>query len=32
MAYGYVLVRAAWSKDSLSVLDWGGALGHYAVI
>jgi len=32
MAYGYVLARAAWGKDTLSVLDWGGALGHYAVV
>lgn len=32
MTYGYVLARAARGKESLSVLDWGGALGHYAVV
>jgi putative methyltransferase (TIGR04325 family) len=32
MTYGYVLARAAGGKESLSVLDWGGALGHYAVV
>ncbi len=32
MTYGYVLARAAHRKTRLSVLDWGGALGHYAAI
>ena len=29
MSYGYVLARAARNKERLSVLDWGGSLGHY---
>jgi putative methyltransferase (TIGR04325 family) len=29
MAYGYVLGLAAHGKEALSVLDWGGGLGHY---
>lgn len=29
MSFGYVLARAARKKDVLSVLDWGGSLGHY---
>lgn len=29
LAFGHVLARAARHKDSISVLDWGGALGHY---
>jgi putative methyltransferase (TIGR04325 family) len=29
MAFGYVLARAARGRSELSVLDWGGALGHY---
>ena len=29
MSYGYVLARVARNKPSLSVLDWGGGLGHY---
>jgi len=29
MAYGYVLARVAWKKDTVSILDWGGCLGHY---
>lgn len=32
MTYGYVLARAAHRKTQLSVLDWGGALGHYAAV
>jgi len=32
MTYGYVLTRAAHRKTRLSVLDWGGALGHYAAV
>lgn len=32
MAYGYVLARAAWKKERLSLLDWGGGLGHYNLI
>jgi putative methyltransferase (TIGR04325 family) len=29
MSYGYVLAYAARHKDRLSILDWGGGLGHY---
>ena len=29
MSYGYVLARTARNKQSLSILDWGGGLGHY---
>jgi len=32
MAYGYVLALAAWKKDRVSLLDWGGGLGHYNLI
>lgn len=32
MTYSYVLARAAHRKTRLSVLDWGGALGHYAAV
>jgi putative methyltransferase (TIGR04325 family) len=27
--YGYILALASRKKDSLSLLDWGGAFGHY---
>jgi putative methyltransferase (TIGR04325 family) len=32
MTYGYVLARAARKKDRISLLDWGGGVGHYGVI
>src|SRR4051812_46640852 len=32
MTFGYVLARAAHAKSALSMLDWGGALGHYALM
>jgi putative methyltransferase (TIGR04325 family) len=32
MTFLYVLGRAAHHRDRLSVLDWGGALGHFALI
>lgn len=32
MIYGFVLARVAHEKRKVSVLDWGGALGHYALI
>jgi putative methyltransferase (TIGR04325 family) len=32
ISYAYVLALAAHKKDSISVLDWGGALGHYYLI
>lgn len=32
MTFGYVLARTAYGKTQVSVLDWGGAIGHYALI
>ena len=32
VSFAYVLARAAHGRSRLSVLDWGGALGHYAVL
>jgi len=32
MTYGYVLSMASRNKSSISVLDWGGGIGHYYVI
>ncbi|HYB40736.1 MAG TPA: hypothetical protein VEL75_03140 [Candidatus Methylomirabilis sp.] len=32
MAYGYALTLAARMRDRLSLLDWGGGLGHYRLI
>ncbi len=32
MTFLYAIARAAHRKDRLSVLDWGGALGHYALV
>jgi putative methyltransferase (TIGR04325 family) len=29
MSYGYVLALAARKRDTLSILDWGGGIGHY---
>ncbi|HEY7090275.1 MAG TPA: methyltransferase domain-containing protein [Tepidisphaeraceae bacterium] len=31
MSYGYVLARAARNKDAISILDWGGGVGHYCL-
>jgi putative methyltransferase (TIGR04325 family) len=31
LSFGYVLARAAHGKDTVSFLDWGGGIGHYAV-
>lgn len=31
MSYGYVLARAARNKQRVSILDWGGSLGHYCL-
>ena len=31
MAFGYVLARAAHGCDRISLLDWGGGIGHYCV-
>ncbi len=32
ISFAYVLARAAQWRDRVSVLDWGGGLGHYAVV
>jgi putative methyltransferase (TIGR04325 family) len=32
LTFGYVLARAAHGRDRLSLLDWGGGPGHYAVL
>jgi putative methyltransferase (TIGR04325 family) len=32
MSFGYALALAAHHKDRVSVLDWGGAVGHYYVL
>jgi putative methyltransferase (TIGR04325 family) len=32
MALAYVVMAAAKGKDRLAVLDWGGGLGHYALL
>ena len=32
VSFAYVLARAARGRDRISVLDWGGGLGHYAVV
>jgi len=32
MIFAYALALAAHSKDDLSVLDWGGGIGHYYVM
>jgi putative methyltransferase (TIGR04325 family) len=32
MSFAYVLARAARQAERLAVLDWGGGLGHYALV
>lgn len=32
MSFAYVLTRAAHGKSRLSILDWGGGVGYYALI
>jgi putative methyltransferase (TIGR04325 family) len=32
MAFGYVLALAAWEKDRVTLLDWGGGVGHYKLV
>lgn len=32
MSFAYALALAADGKDSVSLLDWGGGLGHYGVL
>ena len=32
MAFAYVLALAARHKDRISILDWGGGLGHYYLL
>jgi putative methyltransferase (TIGR04325 family) len=31
MSFAYVLARAAHKRDHLSILDWGGGIGHYYI-
>jgi putative methyltransferase (TIGR04325 family) len=31
MAYAYVFTLAARKKDRISILDWGGGIGHYLI-
>jgi putative methyltransferase (TIGR04325 family) len=31
MSFGYVIARASHQREALSVLDWGGSIGHYAL-
>jgi putative methyltransferase (TIGR04325 family) len=32
MVFGYVLALAARKKDRISILDWGGGIGHYYLL
>ena len=32
VSFAYVLARAAHDREAISVLDWGGGLGHYAAL
>lgn len=32
VSFAYVLARTAHGRERVSVLDWGGGLGHYAVL
>jgi putative methyltransferase (TIGR04325 family) len=32
LCFGLALARAAWGRERVSVLDWGGALGHYRIL
>ena len=32
LTFGYVLARASRGKNKISILDWGGAVGHYYLI
>lgn len=32
MSFGYVLALSAQGRDRISMLDWGGGLGHYSVL
>src|SRR5262245_11437293 len=32
MAYAYVIARASWKRDRVSLLDWGGGIGQYYFI
>jgi putative methyltransferase (TIGR04325 family) len=31
MTFGYALARAAGGESAVSLLDWGGGIGHYAI-
>lgn len=30
--FGYVVLKAAFGREQLSILDWGGGLGHYYLL
>lgn len=30
--FGYVVMKAAFGREQLSILDWGGGLGHYFLL
>jgi putative methyltransferase (TIGR04325 family) len=32
MSYSYALSRAAWRKPRITLLDWGGGIGHYYLL
>src|SRR5215510_8376541 len=32
MTYAYVIARASQKRDRISLLDWGGGIGHYYLI
>jgi putative methyltransferase (TIGR04325 family) len=32
LTFGYVLARVSRNKERISILDWGGATGHYFVV
>jgi len=32
MTFGYVLALATWKCTNISILDWGGGIGHYFVL
>jgi putative methyltransferase (TIGR04325 family) len=32
MVYAYALTLASWQKASITMLDWGGGIGHYYLI
>ena len=32
VSFAYVLALAAWNRNSIGILDWGGGLGHYGLV